>query len=509
MERVDCSPPGAAAPVADLPRSAKVLALSLGNALTMIGGIVFAMVASRLLSKADYGTYRQTFLTYEFVAPLLQLGIPSALYYLLPRAPGDRKGTVIDALAMLTFAGLGFSLFLALGGGAMLARWFDNPDLATTLPWMVAYPLFMLPVAAISTILVFAERVRTLAVYTTLVSLATTAAMIAALLWEPGYEAPVIARIAVAAAALPVGLLLTSGLFAGRSRLPRPAAMRAMLRVSVPMGLAFMLGTLTLQLHSLIVAALCTPEQFAVYANGAIEVPIIGIVVGSITTVLFAEMANACAAGDKPGALALFRSAAVQAACILLPTMVYMAVAAEPFIVFLYSQAYAESVTPFTIYLLVLPPRIVVYGAALMALGLSRAVLVRSAVDLVFNAVACLVLVSAFGYNGAAMGLVATLYLWTVPYNIYKIAQGYEVRWTALLPWRTLGKVLATSAGAGPAAWVTLHLLGGAPAFLRLAASSVVFGAAYFALLVGVAGVPLPHPVTAWFRRLPLVAGRR
>ncbi len=490
-----------APPVAS--RSMKVIALSLGNALAMIAGIVFAMVAARHLSKGDYATYRQTFLAYEFVTPLLLLGIPNALYYLLPRAGADRKGVVVDAIALLSVAGVAFSLFLLLGGAQLLALQFDNPELSRTLPWLAVYPLFMLPVAAVSTILVFAERVRTLALYNTLVALATAAATIAAVLATGSEDAPILARIAVAGIAAPVGVWLMFHYFGGTVRAPRMAAMGEMLRYAFPLGLAFMLGTLTLQLHALIVASLCTPEQFAVYINGAIEIPVIGIVVGSITTVLFAEMSNAVADGDKSRALDLFRSAAVQSACILFPTMVYFALAAEPFITLLYSAEYRDSVTPFLIYLAVLPPRIVVYGAALMALGMSREVLVRSVFDLLINAVLCYLFVSLFGYNGAALGLIATLYCWTVPYNLHKIAQGYGVRWHRLLPWRDLAKVMAISLVAAPVAWVALQATSSQADVFRLLASSIAYGIPFAFVLVRLGHVPLPPQFIPYLRRVP------
>ena len=38
----------------------------------------------------------------------------------------------------------------------------------------------------------------------------------------------------------------------------------------MPLGLATMLGTMTLQLSNVIVSALCTPEESAVYSVGAL-----------------------------------------------------------------------------------------------------------------------------------------------------------------------------------------------------------------------------------------------
>jgi len=423
-------------------RTAKVLALSLGSSLSMVASIVFGMVASRWLSKHDYATIRQTFLAYEFVVPLLMLGLPNAVYYFLPREENCKRGVIIDNMALLVCGGLLFSLFIAFGGHQLLAMRFDNPDLRTTLPWLLPYPLFVMPIAGLAAVLVCADRTRTLAVYNVVLSLALTIASIVAVLVTESFAVPVLVRIIIPALFLPIALYLIFTSVPGPMRWPRWTSMIEMVRYSVPLGLATMLGSITLQMHSLIVASICTPEDFAVYINGAMEIPIIGIVTGSITTVVFAEMAALCAKGDKMAALQLFHKASIKSACILFPTMCFLLATASPFIVFLYSEQYHASVVPFVIYLFVLPVRIVVYGAALMALGMSRAILVRSFFDLAINAVLCFVLVKTVGYVGAALATIITLYIWTIPFNLNKISAGFGVTWRESLPFKSLFSIL-------------------------------------------------------------------
>lgn len=483
-------------------RSAKVVALSLGNALAALGGMLFAVVATRFLTKTDYATYRQTFLAYEFLAPLLSLGIPNALYYLLPRGNSDQRGLIIDALFLLSLVALAYALFLLFGGARLVADWFDNPALKVSLLWLAVYPLLMIPVLTVPTLLVLTEQVRALAIYNMALGLCTALAAMAAVLATSAPDLPILARIGVAALALPIGIMLMFRAQQGAIRWPSAGTMAHILRYSLPLGLAFMFGSLTLQTHAMIVAALCTPEEFAVYINGAIEIPIIGIVVGSLTTILFAEMSNACAAGDMDKALSYFRSAAVQSACILFPTMVYFAIAAQPFITLLYSDAYRDSVTPFLLYLLVLPPRIVIYGAAMMALGMSRQVLIRSIFDLLINGLLCYLFVRYFGYIGAAFGLVATLYLWTVPYNLYHLARGYKQPWYKLLPLRELGKVMFISFIIAPLAWAGIWLTRNQHNVVQLIVSAACYGLPLLIVLLRLGYMPIPIRASLWLSRI-------
>ena len=483
-------------PTSGSTRTTKVLAISAGSLLSVLASVIFWMVAARWLSKHDYATIRQTFLAYDFAAPLLTMGLPAALYYWLPREQ-DRRGVVIDNVAALAATGLVFSLFIALGGYRVLAARFNNPDLLRTIPWLVPYPLLVLPVAGVAAVLVFANRTKTLAVYNVVLSVTTTVAGIAAVVTTKSYSAPILVRVVVPAIFLPLAIGLMLSAAPGASRRPSPTRMRAMAIYSFPLGVATMLGTLTLQLHSIIVAAMTSPQQFAVYVNGAIEIPVIGVVTGSLTLVVFAEMSDLCARGELTAALALFRTAAIKSACALFPTMCFLLACAVPFITLLYSDSYIDSVAPFMVFLLVLPARIVVYGAALTALGMSRAILLRSMVDLAINAALGYMLVRSIGYIGAAIAAVVTLYFWTIPFNLRMIAQGFGVRWQETLPLGSLLRILSISVLCAPLAVLGARLVSGFSLGQLVIAALLYWPAVAYSLYR--AGFIAPP---AWFDRL-------
>jgi O-antigen/teichoic acid export membrane protein len=147
---------------------------------------------------------------------------------------------------------------------------------------------------------------------------------------------------------------------------------------------------------------------------------------------------------------------------------------AGPFIESLYSSKYLGSVLPFRLYLVVLPMRIVTYGAALMALGFTRLVLFRSVVDLVVNGALCTLFVWLWGYLGAVVALVATLYLWTVPYNLYTIAKGFGVPVMKVLPFGMLSRIMLASAAIAPVSLACL-LAGSMPKFVQFSIAAALY----------------------------------
>jgi O-antigen/teichoic acid export membrane protein len=418
----------------------------------MASGVILA----RILSKEDLATYLQTFLAYNFAAPLLTLALPSALYFFLPRKVGEERTVLAGNLLLLLGMGFVFTMFLLLGGAKLLAWRFHNPALEHTLLILAPYPLFVLPAGAVEACLVARDRVTALTIFSVCSRLVLGVAIITSCLWFNRPEVLVLVQVGLTGLLLVPSLWLMFRACPGKLHRPSRDLLWAMVKYSVPLGFATVLGSLSLQLSSVVVSAMCSPAEFAVYSVGAFELPLVGIVTGSITTVILADMARLCHEGRKDEALSLFRTAAVRSAAILLPAMVFFLIMADPFIEGLYSNKYQGSIAPFRLYLLILPMRIVTYGAALMALGLTRVVLFRSVIDLLLNAALCTVFVWLWGYLGAVIALVLTLYVWSVPYNLHTIAKGFGVPILKVLPFPMLSKILLVSAALVPLPLVCL-----------------------------------------------------
>lgn len=421
----------------------------------MVVSLASGMIFARALTVSDYGTYLQTFLAYDFAAPLLTLGLQSALFYFLPGAKERQKGLVLDNMLLLFFAGAIFSLFLVFGGTELLAKRFNNHDLSKTLKWMIFYPLYTFPVV-LGAVLVIKDKVNLNAVYNVITGIILAAALIIAAIVTKSYELPILVRIIIPFLFFPVVIHLSFKYVPGEWVKPSFKSMWQIIKFAVPLGLASVLGTLTLQLANIIISFLCSPEDFAVYSNGAKELPVVGIITGSIAVVIMTDMSQKIKEGDNKAALELFRKASAISACFMLPIMCFLMFYAESFIDVLYTSKYSGSVLPFRIYLLILPMRIVYYGSAFIALGRSKAVLYRSAIELVITAILCFSLVKWLGAFSAALALVLTSYLWSIPYNLHTLGKEFSCKSTYVLPLGKIGKIFVVSLISGFAASIFL-----------------------------------------------------
>lgn len=458
-------------------RSSKVISLSLANAVLVAVNVVSGMVFARVLSVADYGTYLQTFLAYDFALPLLTLGLPSALFYFLPGARERKKGLVLDNILLMLLSGLIFSLFLIFGGTELLAKRFNNPDLSKTLRWMVYYPLYTFPVLIASAVWVTQDKVKLNATYNVITGIILTLFLIAAAFLTNSYEAPTQVRIFIPILFLPVAIYLIFKHVPGSWYKPSLSSMWSMAKFSIPLGLAAAFGTIAIQLAAVIVSSLTTPEEFAIYANGAKEVPFVTVITGSIAVIIMADMSKKCKEGDLKSALELFRKASVLSACFLFPIMIMLMVHADSFIQVLYSSKYELSVVPFRIYLFFLPVRIVYYGSAFIALGRSKAILYRSIISLLLTGILAYLLTLYIGYIGAAIATVIVSYIWAIPYNLISLGKAFKCKPSYIVPFNKLGRIMVISIISGFFSSVILTM--SFPPVVSLITGAVVFGTIY------------------------------
>jgi len=422
-------------------RTSKVMALSLGRGLTTVMNLATAIVMARVLTEVELATYRQTLLAYQVALPLLSLGLSHAIYYFMPTETRRVRGIVIDGLIMMFVMGLLYAVFIALGGNHVLAKRFSNPAIVHTLVYLVPLPLVALPATLLASVMVVCEQVNRLTVYNVLTNLIWALGVIGACLYWRTPESMVVTK---------VGLGVIIGLIGIRMMLKaspqddwRPSwdNMYNMVTFSVPLVMASALATISLQLDKIIVSAMCSPEEFAVYSNGAIEIPLIGIITGSIAAVIQPDLRKFAAAGDYQAALALFRQAAEKSAAILIPVMGFLMVSAEPFILTLFSSRYAGSVLPFRLYLLILPNRIVMFGPFLMALGLNRLILYRTIISLTTNIVLSIILVYLMGYIGAIVATLVTIYAVSTVWNLAMIRNATRFPCARVIPFGNISRV--------------------------------------------------------------------
>ncbi len=452
-----------------------------------LAGIVLA----RLLLPAEFGSWRQLFLIYNTFSTLLLLGIPQSLLYFLPKLKHqDSKNEFItravNLVTLLAFI-FGLAIFLLRG---FIAKTFHNPQLSLLLILFAVYPLFMFVTQIYSQIMLGLKQPAKTAAFTVFSVVADFILILGVALISKNLYHIVLGMM--------VSALLQWGyarfkLAKYRARVTfDPDFHREVFQYSLPLGLASILGMLSVQLDKLVISGFFSPAQYAVFSIGAMELPFISILNNSVNAILLPHISSNPAKMSET-----YRAAVRKNALLIFPITALGLIFARPLISLLYTQNYLASVPFFQIYLAILPLRVATYGILFMALKKTRYILWNSLFTLGLNLVLNLVLVRFIGMMGAALATVLVTWLSTALY-LFWIQKKLELKLGELFPFHALSKTALAAALAGLAALLPLVILGQAW-FVQLLAIAV-FLLAYFWLGKAL-GAILPYDID-WFKSL-------
>jgi O-antigen/teichoic acid export membrane protein len=460
----------------------KISVVAFGQLALSVERVLVVMVLSRTLALADYGTYQQVWLVYSLALPLFTLGLPGSVLYFIPRADLDQRKTVaVQTLLLLQVIGLAFSL-ATFASAPLMARMFNNQDLVLYLRIFSLYPLLAIPPKLVNLLLIAEDRpglattVSSLSALTTLLFL-TMPSLVKLPLVYTFYSADVGA------------LLFFVGVVIFLIRFYRKQHFRwdlpllgAQLAYALPLGLSSVLGVISRQLDKAVISSMFTPAVYALYANGAYEVPVIGLLTGSLMTVLIPEFVKRLRQESSQTAVwSLWNTATRNTAFILFPIAVALFVFAPELMVFLFSDKYLGSAGIFRIYLALAILRITQYGALLQAMGYTRLILGTSALMLTLNLFLSWSLAHLLGVKGPAWANVATNYAWALVYLVM-LCHLLKTPFRRIMPWRQLAGIMGLAIAPGLLAWLTKALPLGHVSML--AVGSTVYAMGYLIMLL-------------------------
>ena len=240
------------------------------------------------------------------------------------------------------------------------------------LPLVAVYGFFALPLQAVNPTLVVTKRVKWLLNVQLTIQVLLLLLVTAAVFVE-GTAKGTLSALALWAV-LGFSIAFATMMKATDEAGGRPSFLEAkrQLRLAIPMGLAGLAGTLLTQLDRVMVLTFCGDKVFAVYVVGAMELPVIGLVTGSMNAVLMPNFATLFEQGKLDEIRTLWKFAMGRAALLLIPCMFGVFVFGVDLVESLYGATFRQAYEPLAIYALMLPMRCVVYGTMLLALGRSR-----------------------------------------------------------------------------------------------------------------------------------------
>ena len=457
-------------------RTTKTIILSIGKALASVSGLLLTIVLVRLFSKEDFATYRQTFLVYAMAAPFMGMGLSQSVVYFIPTATKKRQGAIIlEAMGPLCLAGLLYCFFIVFGGSRIIASVWNNPKLEHTL--LIVAPIALLTMArsVLPASLVATQKVYLATVFGVVTGISASLVSVIVAFFVPNLEWILVANLLVSCVVFLLSLVILFRNFSFEK--PTLVGVGKQLAFGLPLCFSTTVLVISKNLDRVMVSSLCSVDQFAIFDRGAIHLPLVAVVTGSMTTVLLVDYRTLFEEGRTDEILRLLHRSVEKSALFLMPTMCFFFAFAPELITCLFGEAYRDSATVFRIYLLLLPNRTIVFGSIALAAGKTKELALASIVTLLANLVLSYVAISLLGYVGGAASTVIVIYFVNgfLRSTIAKNALGLSLR--QFLPTKIIFQSIGLSLIPLIPVFILVAFVGDINAALRLSLGAIVYSA--------------------------------
>ncbi len=312
------------------------------------------LLVVRFLTQENVGVYRQVFQVIATTVAILPLGVSMSAYYFLSRETERRASTVLNIL-IFNFVVGGLACLALFFYPQILGNIFHNEEITRLAPKIGVVIWLWIFSAFLETVAVANQEARMATAFIILAQFTKTLLMVSSVILFATVEAFVYAAMIQAALQTLVLLVYLN------SRFPRFWTsfdfkfFREQLVYAIPFGLAGLLWVLQTDIHNYFVGYKFSASDYAIYAYGCFELPLIAMISESVTSVLIPRMSKLQSQNDKPEMVRLTTRAMEKLAFFYFPIYIFLIITAQTFIVTLFTRNYAASVSIFLINITLMP----------------------------------------------------------------------------------------------------------------------------------------------------------
>lgn len=308
----------------------------------------------RYLTQENVGLYRESFQIITNAVIILPLGFSMSAYYFLAREK-ERRGAAILNILLFNFVVGGLACLALYVFPHVLGNMFRSEELTRLGPrigvviWIWVFATFL------ETVAIANQEARAATVFIIGSQFSKALLMGGAVLTFATVESFIYAAMVQGVIQTSVLIAYLNSRFPGFWRGFDAAFFREQMVYAIPFGLTGILWMAQSDIHNYFVMHKFSSAEFAIYAYGCFEVPLIAMLSESITSVLMPRMNELQLAGDRDEMIRLTARAMQKLAFFYFPIYVFLLITSQTFIITLFTQQYAASASVFVINLTLLP----------------------------------------------------------------------------------------------------------------------------------------------------------
>ena len=308
----------------------------------------------RYLTQDEVGIYRQVFLVIVTANVVLPLSFGISAFYYLARETHRRPSVIFNTL-LFNFTVGGLTCLTLYFFPQLVGNIFQSAEMTRLAPligvviWLWIFSTFL------ETVAIANQEARIATAFIIFAQLTKAVLMISAVMFFATIESFIYAAMAQAVVQTIVLLVYLNSRFPGFWTAFDWAFFREQLFYALPFGLSGLLWTLQTDIHNYFVGYRFSAAEYAIYAYGCFELPLIAMLAESVAAVLIPRMSELEAQNDTQEIIRLTGRTMQKLAFVYFPFYVFLLITAQTFITTLFTHNYSASVPIFIINLTILP----------------------------------------------------------------------------------------------------------------------------------------------------------
>lgn len=336
---------------------------------------------------------------------IFALGIGNVTYLYLKRTDFSKYEVFWSNLILSFIIGFFASIFL-FALSTIIADYFAAPELKSYLR-IYGFILFLkFPLGVTESAVVLYGKVKSFTVQSLLLTIFKTSLLILIIQLTNNLTFLFIAFTLLGLIHLIISFLLVPNDFFKNFHWKK-SMMSKMLYEGFFIALNNIFGRATLLMDKAIVSTMLVPSQYALYRNGAIEIPFFSGIYRTVSTIVLPDISRLISMGNIQEVIRLKRKAITNTAFVVYPVLVFLLFFNERFIILYLSEKYIETVPVFTVFNLTLLIRINSYSDVILCTGRYKTLIKITAIGFLTGVVLNIIFIYFFGFIGAA---IATLF---------------------------------------------------------------------------------------------------
>lgn len=367
---------------------------------------ISAPFIARALTVFENGIYHQVVLVTDVFFLFLALGFHNVVLIYLRRTDYNKYEVFWTSFLFLKTVGLLGVITIYFSAPYIDMHYNANGQLTTLLRIYSVFLIFKLPMAATEAAFILFGRTKSIVKRNLILSIFNTCLLIFAVQYFKTVEALVYALTINSFTSYTISFLLVPKEFKHKIKLSRDY-FNKQITDGFALGFNNIVGRLSIIIDKLIISSLMSPAVFAVYRNGAIEVPFFSSIYRTISNMAIPEMSHLLSINKSDKIVELKKKIIGSTALIVYPVMIFLVLFAKEFITIYLSDKYINSAPVFRIFALTLIFRINAHSDILMANRKYKTVIKSSIILLTVTALTSYILIYLYGIIGGALAYFA------------------------------------------------------------------------------------------------------